>query len=325
MSERRLPCRYTFCGLAAALLAGDASLLRLPALAAWLVARQGAVEGGFQGRTNKLVDGCYAFWQGATAGLLQRLTPQLVAQQRALYRGAPLKDTRGRNMEGDEATSESGTKDVAGEHELGSAAERERSDAGPVGQQEREEESRTKANKGGEGRKAGNGEMDRHTAAESSERSARAEAVPDNRAEKVHGEVEQSVPVATHSDVGKAAQGRDPESAESSDYETDDDMEGPLSGGIRTAAELFPAEPLAELDAQCGGPHLVIEEEDEAGAPTQAAQSAEGEGREGGGGSAGWGGLGGLGEVLVNARALQAYVLVCCQEADGGLRDKPGK
>jgi protein farnesyltransferase subunit beta len=28
--------------------------------------RQMPVEGGFQGRTNKLVDGCYSFWQGAT-------------------------------------------------------------------------------------------------------------------------------------------------------------------------------------------------------------------------------------------------------------------
>jgi protein farnesyltransferase subunit beta len=29
----------------------------------WVVFRQGIVEGGFQGRTNKLVDGCYSFWQ----------------------------------------------------------------------------------------------------------------------------------------------------------------------------------------------------------------------------------------------------------------------
>jgi prenyltransferase beta subunit len=32
----------------------------------WLIMRQMPVEGGFQGRTNKLVDGCYSFWQGAT-------------------------------------------------------------------------------------------------------------------------------------------------------------------------------------------------------------------------------------------------------------------
>lgn len=31
----------------------------------WLVLRQMPFEGGFQGRTNKLVDGCYSYWQGA--------------------------------------------------------------------------------------------------------------------------------------------------------------------------------------------------------------------------------------------------------------------
>lgn len=28
-------------------------------------------EGGFQGRTNKLVDGCYSFWVGALIPLIQ--------------------------------------------------------------------------------------------------------------------------------------------------------------------------------------------------------------------------------------------------------------
>lgn len=30
-----------------------------------------AYEGGFQGRTNKLVDGCYSFWVGAIIPFLQ--------------------------------------------------------------------------------------------------------------------------------------------------------------------------------------------------------------------------------------------------------------
>lgn len=30
----------------------------------WIVNRQMRLEGGFQGRTNKLVDACYSFWQG---------------------------------------------------------------------------------------------------------------------------------------------------------------------------------------------------------------------------------------------------------------------
>ena len=31
---------------------------------------QGIIEGGFAGRTNKLVDGCYTFWQGALVAAL---------------------------------------------------------------------------------------------------------------------------------------------------------------------------------------------------------------------------------------------------------------
>ena len=30
------------------------------------------LEGGYQGRTNKLVDGCYSFWQGGAVALLPR-------------------------------------------------------------------------------------------------------------------------------------------------------------------------------------------------------------------------------------------------------------
>lgn len=33
------------------------------------------MEGGFNGRTNKLVDGCYSFWVGGLFALLQRLPP----------------------------------------------------------------------------------------------------------------------------------------------------------------------------------------------------------------------------------------------------------
>lgn len=41
-------------------------------------------EGGFQGRCNKLVDGCYSFWQ---AGLLPLLHRALHAQGEARGRG----------------------------------------------------------------------------------------------------------------------------------------------------------------------------------------------------------------------------------------------
>ncbi|XP_042028107.1 protein farnesyltransferase subunit beta-like [Salvia splendens] len=63
---------HTFCGLAAMVLINEADRLNLPGLLNWVVFRQG-IEGGFQGRTNKLVDGCYSFWQGAVAAIIQRL------------------------------------------------------------------------------------------------------------------------------------------------------------------------------------------------------------------------------------------------------------
>ncbi|KAK8687099.1 hypothetical protein V6N13_085931 [Hibiscus sabdariffa] len=63
---------YTFCGLATMILINEVERLDLSSLIDWVVFRQG-VEGGFQGRTNKLVDGCYSFWQGGIFALLKRL------------------------------------------------------------------------------------------------------------------------------------------------------------------------------------------------------------------------------------------------------------
>ncbi|XWS40750.1 hypothetical protein CRYUN_Cryun17cG0022300 [Craigia yunnanensis] len=63
---------YTFCGLATMILISEVDHLDLSSLIDWVVFRQG-VEGGFQGRTNKLVDGCYSFWQGGVFALLKRL------------------------------------------------------------------------------------------------------------------------------------------------------------------------------------------------------------------------------------------------------------
>jgi len=39
------------------------------------------VEGGFNGRTNKLVDGCYSFWQGGVFPILQQVMQQELHQQ----------------------------------------------------------------------------------------------------------------------------------------------------------------------------------------------------------------------------------------------------
>ncbi|KAI8916556.1 terpenoid cyclases/protein prenyltransferase alpha-alpha toroid [Powellomyces hirtus] len=62
---------YTFCAVAAMEMIGKTEMLDLSKLTAWLCSRQMEVEGGFQGRSNKLVDGCYSFWQGALVPILE--------------------------------------------------------------------------------------------------------------------------------------------------------------------------------------------------------------------------------------------------------------
>ena len=61
---------YAFCGLAAAILLNKESLVDCEALLQWASRRQMRLEGGFQGRTNKLVDSCYSFWVGGIFPLL---------------------------------------------------------------------------------------------------------------------------------------------------------------------------------------------------------------------------------------------------------------
>lgn len=62
---------YTFCALAALILSGKLNTIYLDKLTSWAVWRQMQFEGGFQGRTNKLVDSCYSFWQGALFPLIE--------------------------------------------------------------------------------------------------------------------------------------------------------------------------------------------------------------------------------------------------------------
>lgn len=49
----------------------DSRHMDIPLLLSWLSARQYAPEGGFAGRTNKLVDGCYSHWVGGCWPLIQ--------------------------------------------------------------------------------------------------------------------------------------------------------------------------------------------------------------------------------------------------------------
>lgn len=62
---------YSYCGIATLVLLGKLNQsIDVDRFIRWLVNRQMAVEGGFQGRTNKLVDSCYSFWQGSVFNLL---------------------------------------------------------------------------------------------------------------------------------------------------------------------------------------------------------------------------------------------------------------
>ncbi len=61
---------YSFCGLAALVLLGHERLCDIDAVLRWTAKRQMAYEGGFQGRANKLVDGCYSFWQAGVFPLI---------------------------------------------------------------------------------------------------------------------------------------------------------------------------------------------------------------------------------------------------------------
>eukprot|EP01134_Creolimax_fragrantissima_P001181 CFRG1181T1 len=61
---------YGYCGVAALCLLEEDHLLDLESLTEWAVHRQMRFEGGFQGRTNKLVDGCYSFWLGGIFSLI---------------------------------------------------------------------------------------------------------------------------------------------------------------------------------------------------------------------------------------------------------------
>lgn len=90
---------YTFCGVAALVILKQEHLLNLRSLLVsdssleywwshpagdlwshtgsyhpqrWVTGRQMRFEGGFQGRCNKLVDGCYSFWQAGLLPLLHR-------------------------------------------------------------------------------------------------------------------------------------------------------------------------------------------------------------------------------------------------------------
>lgn len=68
---------YTFCCVASLYLLNQLHRADINSLLRWLTNKQLSVEGGFCGRSNKLVDSCYSYWQGAVFPILHHLLPSL--------------------------------------------------------------------------------------------------------------------------------------------------------------------------------------------------------------------------------------------------------
>lgn len=84
---------YAFCALGCLSLLGSPDemipkYLDVPRLISWLSSRQYAPEGGFSGRTNKLVDGCYSHWVGGCWPLIEACLKGPIAASTAAS-GAP--------------------------------------------------------------------------------------------------------------------------------------------------------------------------------------------------------------------------------------------
>ena len=78
---------YAFCAIAVLHIIGELNEGRSLRILDWAVQRQMSIEGGFQGRSNKLVDGCYSYWVGAIFGVIsQHLKKGLLYEESMLQR-----------------------------------------------------------------------------------------------------------------------------------------------------------------------------------------------------------------------------------------------
>uniref|UniRef100_A0AC35TTF1 Protein farnesyltransferase subunit beta n=1 Tax=Rhabditophanes sp. KR3021 TaxID=114890 RepID=A0AC35TTF1_9BILA len=62
---------YTYCAVATLGFLNRFDMINMTRLNSWLYSKQYRYEGAFCGRTNKLVDACYSFWQGASYPILE--------------------------------------------------------------------------------------------------------------------------------------------------------------------------------------------------------------------------------------------------------------
>ena len=76
---------YSYCAIATLVLMNKLHEIDVNNFVRWIVSRQMTVEGGFNGRTNKLVDSCYSFWQGSVFSLLYMGNQTLSYEKELLY------------------------------------------------------------------------------------------------------------------------------------------------------------------------------------------------------------------------------------------------
>lgn len=82
---------YAFCGLGCLSILGAPKdtmhkYLNISLLVNWMSSRQCTPEGGYNGRTNKLVDGCYSHWVGGCWSLIEAATSTGIWNRAALGR-----------------------------------------------------------------------------------------------------------------------------------------------------------------------------------------------------------------------------------------------
>ncbi|CAI6000663.1 unnamed protein product [Closterium sp. NIES-64] len=282
---------YTFCGLAAMLLAGADPWehLNLPLLLDWLVFRQGSVEGGFQGRSNKLVDACYSLWQGGLFPLLALCSSSHTrptgdassAQQPSKVSSVPRTEGAGGEQQGMQADNNGEERGAVGEPS---------GVAGCSGQEKSQEQSgaqeRSSGSEGGGGDgRGGEGAEDEEDEEEEDE---------EDEWEEADVESFHRVPLAAAADLFPCPESLLPPA-------------GAGEGGERTGGE------------RGGG-------EERGGEGEEGREGAAGAVRgESGDRATARGGSDWVGSFCYNDVALQAYLLLCCQMPEGGLRDKPGK
>jgi len=67
---------YAFCAIASLRILNKLDVINGKTFLYWACSKQLSYEGGFAGRTNKLVDGCYSFWQGGAIVIMNNYLQQ---------------------------------------------------------------------------------------------------------------------------------------------------------------------------------------------------------------------------------------------------------